>query len=475
MRPNQMSAVNRRDLLKLSALLVDVLSPWPAAAAPRKKRVIVAGAGLAGLTCAWELKKRGHETVLLEASGRTGGHVRTLREGLADGLYADAGAEHFTKPGYELFQRYVKEFNLPVLPYPHRENVLQVVNGRMIPQVEAQSPAVLKAQGFNQREIAYLTAHPDADLSDLYFEPYMDKIADEYQPFGVGLDALDEESVTTLLRRKGASSAAIESIGSDDSALHGIWHEAILKLRGVPPNPHELFRLKGGNQMLPDAFASRLGDCIRKNCAVNAIRHAETGVAVECRENGEQKKFEADYLVCCMSAVMLRGIPVTPAWPENKQYAIQNMPYTVETRPIFQSRTKFWKRDGYSGNMEFGRPQLGPLWPMAQDVPTERGLLIGTAQGGVTAKAAYAIFERYYPGKSADIDRVMAVDWQQDKWAMACQARDYKPGQLKKFWPATIQPVGRVYFAGAYCDNMNWGMEAATRSAHRVARAIDEA
>ncbi len=456
-------------------MLVDVLAPWPGIAAGRKKRVIIAGAGLAGLACAWELNKRGHETIVLEASARTGGHVRTLREGLADGLYADAGAEHFTKPGYELFHQYVKEFNLPVLPYPHRENILQVVNGRMLPRAEAQSPRVLSAQGFNKREIAFLTSQPDGDLSDLYFERYMEKITDEYQPFGVGLDSMDAQTVTSLLRQDGASSAAIESIGSDDSALQGIWRQAILRLRGTPSNPHELFRLKGGNQMLPDAFAARLGNCIRKNCAVTHIRHADSGVVVMCREGGEEKKFEADYLVCCMSAVMLRAITVTPAWPENKQYAIVNMPYTVETRPIFQSRSKFWKRDGYSGNMEFGSSLLGPLWPMAQDVATDRGLLIGTAQGGVTATAAYGVFKRYYPGKSADIDKVMAVDWQQDKWAMACQARDYRPGQLKKFWPASIQPVGRVYFAGAYCDNMNWGMEAATRSAHRVARAIDHA
>ncbi len=470
-----MFSINRRDLLKLSALLVDALAPWPAIAAARKKRIIIAGAGLAGLACAWELKKRGHEIVVLEASNRVGGHVKTLREGLADGLYADVGAEHFTKPGYELFHSYVTEFNLTALAYPHRENILQLTNGRMIPQAEALSPGMLRATGFNPREVAYLTAHPDGDLLDLYLQRFMDKISDEYQPFGVGLDSLDAQTMTELLQQNGASAAAIGSAGSNDSALHGIWQQAILKLRKVPSNPRELFRLKGGNQILPDAFADRLGDCVQKNSPLTHIRHTESGVTVTCRENGQEKKFDGDYLVCCMSAIMLRAIPVTPAWPENKQFAIENMPYTVETRPVFQSKTKFWKRDGYSGNMEFGKPVLGPLWPMAQDVPTDRGLMIGTAQGGVSADAAYAVFKRYYPGKSADIDHVQAVDWERDKWAMGCQARAYKPGQLKQFWPATIQPVGRVYFAGAYCDNMNWGMEAATRSAKRVARAISEA
>jgi monoamine oxidase len=470
-----MSALNRRDVFKLSALLIDVLAPWPAKTATRRKRVIIAGAGLAGLTCGWELKKRGHDVVLLEASARVGGHVKTVREGLADGLYADAGAEHFTRPGYELFHEYVKEFNLPVLPYPHRENVLTVRDGRMLPESQAQSPAGLKAAGYNEREISFLTKHPDGDLLDLYFQPYIEKIRDEYQPFGVGLDSLDNVSVTTVLRKDHASAPAIQDVGSGHSALQAIWRQAILRLRGVPSEPHDLFRLEGGNENLPQAFAARLDSCIWKNCPVTHIRYADSGVQVSAQCHAQLRQFEADYLVCCMSAVMLRSIPVTPAWPESKHFAIANMPYTVETRPILQSRTKFWQRDGFSGNMEFGQPQLGPLWPMAQEVATERGVMIGTAQGGVSAAAAYDVFKRYYPGRSADIDDIMAFDWLHDRWAMACQAADYAPGELKKFWPASIQPVGRVYFAGAYCDNMNWGMEAATRSAHRVARAIDQA
>src|ERR1700693_1842450 len=131
------SMVHRRDILKLAALLTDIACPWPVAAALRPKRVIIAGAGLAGLGCAWELNKRGHDVVVLEASNRTGGHVLTIREGLADGLYADGGAEHFTRPGYELYRSYVKEFELPVLAYPHRENILQIVNGRMVSEQEA--------------------------------------------------------------------------------------------------------------------------------------------------------------------------------------------------------------------------------------------------------------------------------------------------------------------------------------------------
>src|SRR3569623_2029548 len=49
------------------------------------KKVIVAGAGITGLCCGYELMKAGHEVTILEATGRYGGHVYTGRDGLRDG------------------------------------------------------------------------------------------------------------------------------------------------------------------------------------------------------------------------------------------------------------------------------------------------------------------------------------------------------------------------------------------------------
>ena len=121
-----LSPLTRRDALKLaSAALLPAL---PAAAS---KRVIVAGAGIAGLSCAWELVRRGHDVTVLEASNRTGGHVFTFRDGLEDGLYADAGAEQFTEPGYERYWGYVREFNLAYQYYPRREHMLRWIGGRL--------------------------------------------------------------------------------------------------------------------------------------------------------------------------------------------------------------------------------------------------------------------------------------------------------------------------------------------------------
>ena len=67
-------------------------APAPAHAKPKK--VVIGGAGITGLCCGYELMKAGCDVTILEASERYGGHVYTGRDGLADGLYADFGADH---------------------------------------------------------------------------------------------------------------------------------------------------------------------------------------------------------------------------------------------------------------------------------------------------------------------------------------------------------------------------------------------
>src|SRR5262245_6364481 len=124
--------IHRRDALKLvGASLSWSMSALPVRAqANRPKKVIIAGGGIAGLCCSYELMKRGHEVIVLEASGRAGGHVRTIHDPLPDGLYADAGAEHFYKPGYDTYWRYLEEFNLPIVAYPRRYRMMRIIAGK---------------------------------------------------------------------------------------------------------------------------------------------------------------------------------------------------------------------------------------------------------------------------------------------------------------------------------------------------------
>lgn len=52
----------------------------PGQVRPRRKSVIILGAGLAGLSAAYKLSQAGHDVTILEARTRAGGRVHTLRE-----------------------------------------------------------------------------------------------------------------------------------------------------------------------------------------------------------------------------------------------------------------------------------------------------------------------------------------------------------------------------------------------------------
>jgi monoamine oxidase len=112
------------------------------------------------------------------------------------------------------------------------------------------------------------------------------------------------------------------------------------------------------------------------------------------------------------------------------------------------------------------------VWSTCDEVPTSRGLLVGTSTGPQTADAAVAMFRTRYPGRSEDIEKSHVHVWATNRWASACERTEYPPGQLAKFWPVLIEPHGRLHFAGAYADNLNWGMEAATRSGYRTAERL---
>src|SRR5687767_14498782 len=79
------------------------------------KRVVVIGAGLAGLVAAYELKRQGHDVVVLEAQARVGGRIYTLRS-FAPGLYAEAGAMRIPR-SHDLTMAYCQRFGLELRPF----------------------------------------------------------------------------------------------------------------------------------------------------------------------------------------------------------------------------------------------------------------------------------------------------------------------------------------------------------------------
>lgn len=93
------------------------------------KKILILGAGMAGLTAGYELTQLGHDVTILEARTRPGGRVHTLHDPFSDGLYAEAGAARIPDT-HDLTLKYVHLLGLPLEPmYPSRLSALRVDGG----------------------------------------------------------------------------------------------------------------------------------------------------------------------------------------------------------------------------------------------------------------------------------------------------------------------------------------------------------
>lgn len=100
---------------------------------------------------------------------------------------------------------------------------------------------------------------------------------------------------------------------------------------------------------------------------------------------------------------------------------------------------------------------------------------MGDAQGGIDPKGSPETFRRFYPRTHDNAEHIQARSWASDRWAPFCERLSFGLGECGKFWPEVMKPEGRIHFASSSTDNLAWGMEAATRSARRVANILDKA
>jgi monoamine oxidase len=236
MRLEDGEMLSRRAFLKFSSITAASLAlPYSDSTATpgsgKPKRVVVVGAGIAGLVAAYELMNRGHEVHVLEARLRPGGRVYTLRDPFADGLYAEAGAVD-VGDGYSVLMGYIREFNLPLDDL--RKNPKQVVftRGKRYVVPTGQEPEWPQDLQPEERKLG------QAGLWKKYVASALSEIGDPSSTGWPNASALkyDRMSFDEYALSRGASKGALQllhfNLNGDDydhlSALQSLMWESFL-------------------------------------------------------------------------------------------------------------------------------------------------------------------------------------------------------------------------------------------------------
>ena len=301
------------------------------------------------------------------------------------------------------------------------------------------------------------------------------------------LTKYDQMNRSDFWRSRGASSGAVAllSLGGIDDRFE-TW-AALFMLRNHALNQKfkQYYKIRGGTDLLPKAFASQLADKIHYAAPVVKIEQDTQGVTARFRQAGSYHALTGDYLICAVPFSVQKNIEVAPAFSVEKQRAIDELPYLSASKIFLLSRRRFWADKRESGFATTDLP-ISQVWDMTYGQTATRGILqafpLSLHSRRVTGMSenerlifALEQVETIYPEMREHFEGGITKCWDEDEWARGV-ASYYKPGQFSTLLPHVARPEGRVHFAGEHTSVWIGGwMQGALESGNRVAQEINEA
>lgn len=444
------------------------------------RSVLVLGAGLAGLSAAYELKKLGYEVTVLEGRERIGGRVWTLREGFADGQFAEIGAVRIPDV-HEHTLGYVEELGLELDNFPDGEP-LYFIDDMRFKHTEGE-PWPLP--GLNATEA-------NAGLGDLWgeyiassFAEFGDPRAGTFPQPGI-VEKYDGQVYVDFLRERGASEAFLPLYAADNgSEVFTIGTLAWMAAEVADKDWNQTFHIRGGNDRLPQRLAEQVGaDNILLAHRVVRIEHAASGVIVTAEHEGAEQQFEADHLVCTLPFTMLRAVTISPEFAPDKMDTIRGLFMMNAGRGYIQTRSRFWEQE-HIGGLKIAKTDtpVERLWDLShvQSGSSDKGMIVAYTQNkNADAYCEISPEEReahtldqiaaFYPEIEAEKLAFFQYCWKDDPWVMGAWT-DLLPGQ---WWMAAVakRAEGRVHFAGEHTSIWAGWMQGAIESGKRAVQEI---
>jgi monoamine oxidase len=461
-------------------------------------KVIILGAGIAGMTAAYELRKAGYVPFVLEARTRTGGRNWTVRRGdvidqtdgsrqVCDwdqGQYMNAGPARLPSH-HQLVLGYCRELGV--------ELEVEVNSSR---SALLMNPAVNGGKPIQQRQgIADTRGHVSELLAKAIDKGALDqeltgldkqKMLAFLQQYGdLTPDKLYKGSERAGLKTEPGAGADVASpvdplplkLLLDEDMWNGVLFEESIDMQAT------MFQPKGGMDMIPHAFAQALGpSVIKRDCEVRQIRKTGSGVRVVYRNKraGKDETVEGAYCISTIPLVVLAKVDgdFSPAYKS----VIQTTPYRDSVKIGWQA-PRFWEGPQYQiyGGISFVKAANSLVWYPSWGLHSKTGVLLGayTSNAELTGlpraeqiEYTRRIIDQLHPGSGRLLEKPMHVQWAKIPYNQGIYIGwgNNAPG-----YDLLSQPDGPIYFAGDYLAHVGAWQEGAMRSAHRTIVMLDAA
>lgn len=473
-----MDELTRRDVLRASiaagaGLLLSSRMTW---AQERRggKRVVVIGAGFAGLAAAHELIAAGYDVSVVEARKRLGGRVLTFTDWLS-GRVIEGGAE-LIGDNHPAWQAYAERFKLKMLPMTDDEELSYPVylDGKLLSDEEAE-------QVYEELEALQTKMSGDAERINAD-EPWDSPDA----------QSLDRRSLADWITAAEGSALVKKAMTVEWTANSGVptarqsYLGFLATIKGGTVNDinkdywnlTETCRCEGGNQQLAAKLADAIGAArIQLGLAVTGIQVNAGGCKVRCADD---RTYECDDVVLATPPGTWKKIKIEPGLPD----AIKPQ-MGVNVKYLANVKKRFWLDRKLSQYALADLDVVNMTWDATDAQEGDENICLTSFSGGPTAEAARAKpeggrdaaykadLEKVLPGFGENFVQSRFMDWPGEAWTQAGYSFP-APGEVTTVGPLLRKGHGgRLHFAGEHtCYKFAGYMEGGLHSGISVAARI---
>lgn len=465
-------------------------------------RVTIIGAGITGLTCAYELQRLGCAVTLLEADpSHVGGRVRTLRE--TPSVYAEVGAMRIPT-SHHLVRHYASELGLRVRSFiQNNRHAYAFMRGLKVRRNPAGLEAVKKryrltaaeqqmsADDMWEKSVVAILARMDAEeLTDLYRRRFQTN----------KLKQLDSMSLKAAFEQAGLSQEAIEYV----SSVYGVGTYLNSALTEHLREEHQrvwidgFIEVVGGADLIPQAIFGKIREKVRVEQGVKVFKvsqHKNGLLETYCKDfKGVNHRIASDWVICTVPLGALAQIELSGVLSAPKARAARRITYDHSSKVLVRCTRRFWEiEDGIYGGGSIWDGILGHTWYPSDNadarnetVSSSPAILLASYTWGQEATricsiphvqmkefVASELGKIHTSIKDSDITNIIRWDWSRHSLSGGAFAF-FNPGDHTNYFGDLTEPDGRFLLAGEHCSlNHSW-MQGAFESAIDTIKILTE-